>query len=204
MIGHIESQITAINEAFSFCPTGRSTIAPPIYSLPATVTDSNLVDGTTYFMYMGRVQSTVQNLWVAYRTTAAYVAGDGTGQYCELGAYRGNLGLLGPTTLHRVEVDDVSGDPGFASTAGVHVWGLNTAAFNPGDDVWLAIGYHVAGSGATAPTLAAFNPDYLGFGLNLSISGRPSTITDPCTTFSVVGNTIKLPVIMPTLVSAPQ
>lgn len=171
-------------------------------SRPASTTNTNLESGTTYFLYLGRIPAPITSATIVYRLTTAYVVGADPDPYAEFGLFWGTMGYgLAPGALHRIKVDDVSADSGFTTSPPITtvytLYGDGFSSVAAGSGIWLAMGFRTSGSNAVMPTFEAYNPDIIGLGNALQISGQPSTIgtNGRVTDTVIVTSSINLPVV---------
>lgn len=145
--------------------------------------------GTTYFQYLGRVNQSKGACTVLYtlRTTM-----ETNILWGEMSIWKGTPRVgLPAASLTRCGVTDCDVSGQFLGAPGVQSVIIPLINIDAGDDLWL-------GSGSDATTPAQFDSlliDRFGSGMTLSVVGRSSTITSPCTT-AILNTTVSAPAVL--------
>lgn len=160
------TKLDAIDDDAMLSPIGLS-----IANLTDVTVNTN---GTSYFLYVGRVLHPITKALFLTRVVTAFISG-GVPTWAEIGVFTGEVEPNGNAELTRVGSTDISG---VFNTTGIKIVNIPLSGVSVGDGLWLAWGNR---SITTLYELRAMIADDIQSGVYQSIIGRISTLSSPVT-----------------------
>ena len=170
-------------------PGSGSMVTPVSWMGAAGLTTSTaLAFSSSYALYVGAAPSAITTVNVVCNVTTNY-AGGTSGNWAEVGVFRGNPVANGAATLTRVGFTSVTGT---FNTTGIKNTAITLTGVNAGDDLWVAFSSGTGGIGGTAYQVrGGLVYETLDGGFQ-SIAGRISTVASP-TSWANVGAATVIP-----------
>jgi len=148
-----------------------------LYADNAT-TNTTMVDGTTYFLYVGRARIDITTVGIMVDSTTVQTPAVNTLDWAEMGVFTGAFVPNGNASLTRQGSADVQAAWDGLGPVRTAISGIT--GISAGDDVWIAYGNDPNAGGAA--TLRSLLPDIVQSGVFQSVSGKLSDLASPVAT----------------------